>query len=167
VDLLARFDAAEARPRGAVFELASPSLGGEPRPGIVAPPSSRITWTFEPLPRRAVLRAGLGVPAEAGAGRVTFRVGISDGRIYETLTEQTLGTAEASAGWRLLEVDLSKYAGPQWSLFYRPDTRRWEVILASTVLEGAPAAVYWASPGIDTDRAAARLYHETRRRAGR
>lgn len=167
VDLLARFGAADARPHGARFELAFPAVAGESRPGIVAPAASRITWTLAPLPRRATLRASLGVPVEAGPGRVAVRVGISDGRTYETLAEHTVSTEDAAAAWRPLEVDLSKYAGPQWSLFYRPDTRRWEVILATTVLEGAPTVVYWANPGIDTDHAAARLYQKRRPDAGR
>jgi hypothetical protein len=166
VDLVARFDAVDARPRDGRFELTALPIHGEPQPVILAPAASRLTWTFAPLPRRARLRSTVGVPAGAGAGRVAFRVGISDGRTYETLADVVVGTDEA-AGGTPVEVDLSKYAGPQWSLFYRPDTRRWELILASTVLDGTPAVVYWAAPGIDTDRAAARRFHETRQSGGR
>lgn len=162
MDLLAGFRSAETRPAGATFELAEHTLGGTTHPCLVARATSRVTWTVTPMPRRGRLRAGLGVAGDGGASRVNFRVGISDGRTYETLAERIVGSADAAAGWQPLEVDLSKYAGPQWRLFYRPDTHRWELILATSAIEGAPPAVYWAAPGIDTDRAAARRYHEAR-----
>lgn len=167
MDLLAQLDLAEKRPLGVALVLDEPTIGGRSYPSLVTPAPSRVTWTIGRLPRRGWLRAGLGVSPAAGTSRVNFRVGISDGRTYETLAEQIVSSEDASDGWRWLAVDLSRYAGPQWRLFFRPDARRWEIILATAAIDGAPPAAYWAAPRIDTDRAAARLYHEARSSARR
>lgn len=165
VDLIAEFDGAAKRPTAGAFAVAEIALGGDPRPAVVAPATSRITWKVGSLPRRGSLRTAVGVaPSLAGPDRATVRVGISDGRTYETLAEQAVSSHDSATGWLPLAVDLSKYAGPQWRLFYRPDARRWEIVLASQAMDGDPTAVYWAAPGIDTDRRGARRYQETRTR---
>jgi hypothetical protein len=156
--LIKQFDYVEKRPVAGAFEIAEYTLAGRTLPSVVTPANSRLIWTHAPLPRRAVLRADIGVPFDEDATRVYVRVGISDGRIYETLREHTLDNTETGGEWVPIEVDLSRYAGPQWSLFYRPDERRWEIILASVVLDGSLPAIYWGRPAIHADVAAARRH---------
>ncbi len=115
-------------------------------------------WTHA-LPRRGVLHADAAVPDTNGPAAVNFRIGISDDRVYETLFEQVVTAADtAERGWTPIAVDLSLYAGPQFSVFYRPDNRRWSIILGTNVVQGAPERVYWGAPGIDAEGDAARLF---------
>jgi hypothetical protein len=157
-DVIKQFHSVEKRPAGGAFEIAEYTLGGRTLPAVAVPPTSRLVWTYSPLPRRSTLRAELGVADLGGDSRVHVRVGISDGRTYETLAERVVETSESAGGWTPIAVSLSAYGGPQWSLFYRPDTRLWEIILATTAIEGSPDRVYWGWPGIDTDVRAARLH---------
>jgi hypothetical protein len=161
-DLIKQFDYVEKRPAAGAFEIAEYTLAGRTLPSVVTPASTRLVWTYAPLPRRAVLRTDVGIPRDQRPSRVHVRVGISDRRVYETLRERIIDTAESGGDWIPLEADLSRYAGPQWSLFYRPDERRWEIVLASVVLEGSPQAVYWGRPAIHTDVAAARRHFAQR-----
>jgi hypothetical protein len=162
VDLVEQLPHAVTQPRDTRFSPTLVEADGALQPAIAVPASSRMTWTFDRLPRRGILSA-TAVAAGSTPATVAFRVGISDGRIYETLLDQAVTTAPGAP--RTLRVDLGGYAGPQWSLFYRPDGRRWAIILATTVVEGMPEGVYWVAPGLETDRDAARRYHAER--AGR
>jgi hypothetical protein len=153
---------AVTQPRDVRFAQALVEMDGNVLPAIAVPASSRMTWMFDPLPRRGALTATAAVAAGAAPVRVSFRVGISDGRIYETLLEQAIATTPGPETRTPIRVHLGRYAGPQWSLFYRPDGRRWELILATTTLDGMPEAVYWVAPGLETDRSAARRYHAER-----
>lgn len=157
--MIKQFHYVEKRPEGGTFEIAEYTLAGRSLPTVAVPPTSRLMWTHAPLPRRSTLHAEIGVADAAGDSRVHFRMGISDGRVYETLGERLV---EPGAGWTPFSVSLSAYAGPQWSLFYRPDARRWEIILATTALVGTPEGVYWGRPGIETDTGAARLHFAQR-----
>lgn len=138
--------------------MAELAIGEHVHPGLVVPAASRLHWKFQPLPRRARLTAWFGVPAGQMPARIYYRIGIADGRIYETLFEQTVDTGTAPLGWLPVEVDLSRYAGPQWSIFYRPDARHWELILATSGLEGDRTVLYWGEPGIETTLSSAREY---------
>jgi hypothetical protein len=64
----------------------------------------------------------------------------------------------AYEGWIRLSADLSRYAGWQWSLFYRPERHDWRIILAAVREIGTPAQAFWAVPGIDTDEESARRF---------
>jgi hypothetical protein len=122
----------------------------------VAPVPSRFTCAL-PLPRRGRFHAFLALAAPAGAPEASarFRIGISDGRVYEGLTEKVLTTG--ADRWIDIETDLSAYAGWKWSLFYRPDRITWRLVLAADALSGAPSAV-WGQPEILSDSPAAREY---------
>jgi hypothetical protein len=139
------------------LEAPAYEISGVTRPAIVMPVPSRVTWSV-PLPRRGVLRTSAALaPAPSGATPppARFRIGISDHRIYEGLSEKVL-TAED--GWVDFSVDLSAYAGWKWSLFYRPDRVMWNVVLAADAGGAGTATAVWAAPEIVTDAAAAREF---------
>jgi hypothetical protein len=157
VDLIHDFASAERRPPTG-SRVAIQSAGGVARPAIVVPAPSRITWSV-PLPRHGVLRTFVALEGAAPgvtAPRVTFRIGISDYRIYEGLTQITVTPQQQ--GWLDLRADLSDYAGWKWSLFYHPDRVIWRVVLAADNVAGGPAMAAWGSPEIITDTTSAREY---------
>ncbi len=169
VDLTRRLQDAERRPATAPFELGEFTFAGQSHATIVAPAESRLTWRM-PLPRRGTLQLFAAVPSTAGDAAVSFRVGISDNRRYDTLTEPTITSADTSArGWIAVTADLSPFAGRKWSVFYRPDEIRWTVVIGTHVMAGAPAVVYLGEPSITTDvpgarEYAARVIHQDRSR---
>lgn len=166
IDLVHEFPKAEKRSAGAAFEVAEHTLSAVRHATIVAPAPSRIIWTLN-FPARGRLRTAVGVlPGEGAApvdASVTFRLGISDHRIYEPLVQQTLSAADTErTGWAILTADLSRYGGWQWSLFYRPDSHPWRLIFNADAAGGRALAL-WGSAGIETDARAARDWW---RRAG-
>jgi hypothetical protein len=161
VDLIRTFDRAEKRP-SAAFHLSSSDVAGTVRASIAAPVPSRAIWSLS-LPRRATFRAFVTSSAASNgqpAGRVRVRIGISDDRIYEGLTEAVLTTGEPR--WTEVRADLSAYAGWQWSLFYHPDRTTWRLVLSSDPLQGPHATVMWGTPNVLTDPDAAREYASRR-----
>jgi hypothetical protein len=155
-DLLRHFQDAERRPLHARFELKEHTFAGVPRASLVVPAESRVTWKLF-VPHRGRLQMFVTFP-ETPAASVAIRVGVSDNRIYNTLAEQTITAADASRGWVPVDVDLSAYAGRKWSLFYRPDGRKWQIIVGTHVLAGSVANVYLGSPVLMTDVEGAREY---------
>ena len=156
-DLLRSFDHADRRPRAGTFELKEHTFGGIPRASLVVPAESRIIWKLF-VPHRGRFQAYVALPPDTTAS-VAIRVGISDERIYNTLAEPTVTTADVRAtGWIPVDVDLSMYAGRQWSLFYRPDDIKWQVIVGTHVLSGSVPNVYLATPALVTDVEGAREY---------
>jgi len=135
-------------------------------PAIVMPVPSRATWRL-PLPRRGVLRASLArddsrLASGAPAPPVRFRAGIADNRIYEGLASVTLEAGRR--GWVDLHADLSAYAGPKWSLFYRPDGIIWHLVLAVDVAGvGEPPMAVWGEPEVLAPASDVREYVERRR----
>jgi hypothetical protein len=163
VNLLREFDAAEKRPPTG-FQIADRQIDGISRPSLVVAVPSRLTMAL-PLPRRGVLRAAAALeptPADRPAASVRLRVGVSDDRIYERLTDVILTAGQR--GWVDVRTDLSAYAGWKWSLFYHPDRVMWRVVLAADAIDGIAATAVWGSPEIVTDRDGAREYSERRQR---
>ena len=158
LDLLQRADAAEKRPAASPFPLGEQTLGAESRASILAPAASRIIWTAV-LPRRAVFRVDLGLPPGGQPSSVSVRLGISDHRVYESLAVASV--ISTTGAWMPLEADLSRYAGPQWSLFYRPEGRAWRLIVTTVPTGGSPPAVYLGEPRVEADAAAARAFAKT------
>ncbi len=154
IDLLYQVDRAERRPASGAFEIAEHTLAGITTTSLAVPAPSRIIWTLR-FPRRGVFRARVGVPAQPANSVITFRVGVSDERIYETVAQAPI--ASGSAGWIRISADLSAYAGWKWSLFYRPDSHPWRLVL-SVDTNGVTTRALWGSPGIDTDRSGAREF---------
>jgi hypothetical protein len=163
VDLLRELDHADKRPPHG-FAIAEHQLDGVVRPVIAAVVPSRLTLPL-PLPRHGVFRAvvALADPAPGvRAAAVRLRIGVSDHRIYEGVTEAILRPGERT--WMDIRADLSAYAGWKWSLFYRPDRTTWRVVLAADATEGVPATVFWGMPEIVTDTTSAREYSARRQR---
>jgi hypothetical protein len=166
VDLTRTLGAAEHRP-SAGFDLTAHVADGVTRPSIVMPVPARAIWSM-PLPRHGQFRASVaiapvvpGTPVVPGAA-VRFRLGISDARVYEELTDCTV--TAAAPGWTELRADLSAYAGIKWSLFYRPDRTTWRLVLATDAVGAGPVQAIWGSPEILTDPSSAQEYEVRRRR---
>jgi len=163
VNLLREFDAAEKRPPTG-FQIATRDIDGVSHPSLVVPVPSRLTLPL-PLPRNGWLRAfaALEPPGpNAPAASVRLRIGVSDDRIYERLTDVVL--APGQRRWVDVRTDLSAYAGRKWSLFYHPDRVMWRVVLAADAIDGVPTTALWGSPEIVTDRDGAREYAARRMR---
>ena len=163
VDLIREVDRADKRPAGG-FAIAVQHVDGVARPAIVAQVPSRLTLAL-PLPRHGVFHAFVTLadgPPGSIAAPVRLRVGVSDHRIYEAVTELIL--APGTRTWIDFRADLSAYAGWKWSLFYRPDRITWRVVLAADAIEHVPATVLWGAPEIITDASSAREYTARRQR---
>ena len=155
IDLLKASDRAEKRPAGGRFEVVERTCGGGRIAGLGVPAPSRIIYRLNfPLRARLVTVPSLDGPADASA---EFRIGISDGRTYETLLTRTI-TGGTCAPEFPIAIDLSAYAGWQWSLFYRPDERTWELILGVSVTGGAAAGATWGVPRIEGDSQSVRAF---------
>ena len=162
VDLMHDFNRAEKRP-AVPFEIAEREVAGVARPAIVVPVPSRLTWSM-PLPRRAVFQSAVALtspPPGVSPAPVRLRIGISDHRTFEGLSEVTL---TPGSGWTDLRADLSAYAGWKWSLFYRPDRVTWRLNLSADAIGGQPAVALWSRPEIVTDTQSAREYSTRRLR---
>jgi hypothetical protein len=154
VDLLAAISRAEKRPVAEAVNAAIVTLEGQTEAAVEVPAMSRVVW-HEHLPDRAILTTAVGVSsslAATGHGKAVFRIGISDERTYEELraTEVRL---ESRPRWQAVTVDLSRYGGFQWSLFYRPRQMTWRVVFNTIVREiGRPITpadrLFWANPAI-------------------
>ena len=79
------------------------------------------------LPRRSARRPA----GRSGGARALFRIGISDERSYEGA--RVGGRPRIGAGLEPVAIDLSKYSGFKWSLFYRPREKTWKVIFNTTI----------------------------------
>jgi hypothetical protein len=159
VDLLRSFDSADRRPRGAVFTTAIVTLGGETLPALDVPAMSRVVWTSR-MPDHAVLQTALGVPTQMAApegGKALFRIGIADERTYEGLLSTEIDLGSTTRGWEQVSIDLSKYGGFKWSLFYRPREKTWHIIFNTTITRlgrnvDATDRLFWGRPSIDPAR---------------
>jgi hypothetical protein len=157
VDLVRDFRAAETRPSPTAFEVADVSVAGASEPGIRTIAPSRLIFVL-PIPRRSTFAARVAIEGGidgAPPQPLRFRVGVSDDRIFEQLADVLL-TPGVQSGWTALSADLSAYAGWQWSLFYRPEERRWRLVLSTDAVSGVGGRGLWGAPGIDGDRSAAR-----------
>jgi hypothetical protein len=154
VDFIKEFDRAEQRP-AAAYALTEFRARGTSHPSIASPAPGRIIWQV-PLPRRGTFHTAVAID---GGVPVRFRIGVSDDRIYEELAAVTVSSAEA---WTDLRADLSAYAGWKWSLFYRPERRRWRVVLSTDAVAGQPGRGMWGAPSVSADTNSAREYAQRR-----
>jgi hypothetical protein len=156
IDLLEHEASAEKRPAGGAFEIREYQCGGVSRTALAVPAGSRVIWPTM-LPARGVLAAGAAVEGEPGAS-VTFRVGISDDRVYEGLQSIQVSADDCGRAWVPVSVDLGRYGGVKLSIFYQPNRRTWRLVLATNVEQGRVDRAYWARPVVESDAAAAREY---------
>jgi hypothetical protein len=157
IDLLRQTAAAEKRPLGGTFEVVEHRCGDESRPSLSVPVASRVTWSTR-FPDRAVLLADAALSGPPGAS-ATFRVGISDDRIYEQLASHTVVADACGPTWMSLEIDLRRYSGWQFSLFYRPRNRTWRIVFGVNAEQGAPERAFWGRPRVESDAAAAKRFY--------
>lgn len=168
VNLVRESRDAEARPSPDAFEVADVSISGHSEPAIRTVAPSRLIFVL-PVPRRSTFAARVAIEGGVDGAPpqpLRFRVGVSDDRIYEQLADVLL-TPGVQTGWTELRADLSAYAGWQWSLFYRPERRRWRLVLSADAVTGVRTRGAWGAPGIDGDRAAAREHVERAARMSR
>jgi anti-sigma factor RsiW len=159
VDLIFHFKDAERRPERGAFEIREHTFGERSRASLFVPSGSRVTWKLF-LPHRGRLQVHAGVPDANGPAVAAVRLGISDDRRYDTLIEQRVTSAETANGWVTVSADLSPYAGRKFSLFYRPDSRKWHVIIGTHVIEGSPEFLVLGEPSIEADIESAREYRQ-------
>ena len=118
VDLMALYDQAEKK--GGTFTVADVTLAGETKRAIAAPPNGRIIFRVR-VPDDGWLKVSLGLKPEAwtveGNG-VHFYAGVSDGRAFEKLFDQTLNpfANPSERRWIPVAVDLSSYAGEEMQI---------------------------------------------------
>lgn len=160
IDLLKAADQAEKRPAGAPFDVVERACGGVHLGGLEVPVPSRIIYRSNfPAGARLVTVPWLDGPPDASA---EFRIGISDRRTYETLVTRTI-RAGTCAVESTVTLDLSRYGGWQWSLFYRPDERTWELIFGVSAAGGAPVRGGWGAPRIEAGSRAVRAFRDRAR----
>jgi len=115
IDLLTQFDA--AKKQGSDYNVVDATLAGDSKKAIAAPPNGRLTFHVK-VPDDGWLRVSLGMKPESwdkeGNG-VLFLAGVSDGRAFEKLFEQTLNpfANPSERRWIPVAVDLSSYAGEE------------------------------------------------------
>jgi len=154
IDLLSTLALAEKRPPASAdnaFFVRDVQVGGRTIPAVFVPQPSRVTWTVR-IPRRATLTAYAGLmPDGSGkyAGDAVFRVGVSGGKLYEKVYERRLtpNTVEADRAFVPITVDLSAWAGWQWSLFYRPSETAWGIVFSVDGTKSSDTPL-WVAPSI-------------------
>jgi hypothetical protein len=134
IDLLAQYE--QARKLGGSFALVDATLAGDTKKAIAAPANGRVIFHVR-VPQDGWLRVSLGVKPEAwtveGNG-VYFYAGMSDGRAFEKLFEQTVNPFKNASErrWIPVMIDLSAYGGEEMDVIFNtvasgpggpPDTR--------------------------------------------
>ena len=157
IDLLRQAQSAEKRPLQGTFELVDHQCGAESHASLAVPATSRVIWSIK-LPDRAVLATEVAVEGPPGAS-VVFRVGVSDDRIYEQIDMRTVAADACENGWTPVTIDLGRYSGWKFSLFYRPRNKTWRLVLAVNSEGGAPTRAFWGRARIETDTAAAKRFY--------
>lgn len=155
IDLLSLLARAEKRPPVTgedAFVVGDIQFDGRVIPAVIVPQPSRIVWTVR-IPRRATLTGHAGLaPDRTGkyAGDAVFRIGVSGGRIYEQVFERRMTPVEVESDRTFvpIAVDLSAWAGWQWSLFYRPSESTWNLVFS---VDGARTTdtPLWLAPAIN------------------
>jgi hypothetical protein len=147
VDLLAELPRAERRAARAPDQsvrldfVQSPS-GSAPALLMEAP--ARVIYPVR-LPRKA--RFASDVRLMPGGSAVTLRLGLSDDRRYHEVLRLPLDATTAAQPARPVAVDLARFSGRQWSLFYRPARRNWKLILNVDATPQGTAA--WMHPRVE------------------
>ena len=159
LSLFDRFAQAEQRAAApGAFARENILLDGHLRRVIYAHAPTRLTWAMK-LPARARLTTAVALRPEAWAGDgdgVVFRIGIADDRRFDALFQRHVNPHGDIDDRRAIpvSVDLSPYGGWQWSIFYRPWTTTWHIVLATDAgLPGSGNTAWdwavWVEPTIE------------------
>jgi hypothetical protein len=154
IDLLAELPHAErhaAHPLDAAIHPDLVDVDGRLQPALVTWAPVRIVWPIH-FTERAELRGRVALLPPSDPNRedgVVVHIGITDGRLFDWLWQQTLrppapGTQTTS---HPIAIDLSPYSGWHWSLFYRPDQIAWRLYLTADLAPGGTVA--WAGLRIE------------------
>jgi hypothetical protein len=145
IDLLTTFPTAEKRPPSGPFEVIEVDLNGDKKRAIFTVPTSRIIWRMR-IPDDAWLKVSLATKPESwdkeGDG-VLFRVGVSDGRVFEDLFTQHVDpyTNKSDRRWIPVTVDLSASAGEEVEVIFNTGNNlpgKYPDVRNDTALWGAP-----------------------------
>jgi hypothetical protein len=155
VDLLQELQKAEVRPRPPApdtVRVVMADVAGRSMRSLSVRVPTRVAFAAVRIPNHATLSTFLAVQshgASDGGGGVEFRLGISDGRTYEQLLEHSI-LVGIRQEWFPVQVDLSRYAGWQWSLFYHPSRLTWSLVLNSYPVGpgSGDLRALWATPVI-------------------
>jgi hypothetical protein len=126
VDLLTQLDTAEKRTNvesGPQFAIETVTIDNVAKRAILARPHSRLIYAVT-VPRDAWFEVAFAMKPEtwdqAGDG-AQFRVGVSDGRVYEELLRQYVNPKRGDRRWFSARLDLSAYEGRQVKLILNTD----------------------------------------------
>lgn len=143
IDLIAALPSAERRAGGNVDDAVRTTpmqFGADHEPVLLLRAPARVIWTVK-FPARSALSASASMAAgedgRPGPG-VTLRLGLSDDRHYDGLLSMPIAPDRE---WRPVTLDLGRYSGWQWSLFYRPSKITWKLILNVDATPGGTLAL--------------------------
>ena len=156
-----RFEHAERRPASAIFNVTVATIENVSLPAIETQPISRMTWPVA-IPARAVLTTSLALKPgswnQQGSG-ILFRIGIADGRTYEELLTRHVDPLHhvEDRQWIPVTINLARYGGFKWSLFYQPSRRMWQIVFntsfdPSYIDESRAGLPVWGAPAISASR---------------
>ena len=126
VNLIEQFPQAEKRatlPMEMAFKLENVTIDNVTKPAIYATPHSRIIFS-QTIPQDAWLETSFAMRPDCwdmpGDG-AQFRIGVSDGKIYEELLRQYVNPKRGDRRWFSARFDLSAYEGRQVKLIFNTD----------------------------------------------
>ncbi len=106
------------------FSVSEVTIGGESRRAILALPHSRLIWPVS-VPAGGWMEVAFALAPEAWesaeeADGVQFRIGVSDGRIYDELLRQVVDPAR-DRRWFTARLDLTAYEGRTVDVVFNTD----------------------------------------------
>lgn len=106
------------------FAVREVTIGGETRRAILALPHSRLIWPVA-VPADGWMEVAFALAPEAWEGAeaadgVQFRIGVSDGRLYDELLRQLVDPSR-DRRWFTARLDLSAYEGRTVDVVFNTD----------------------------------------------
>ena len=151
IDLLAKLPEADKRTNvveGPQFVVETVTIDGETKRTVLARTTSRLILPLT-IARDAWFDVSFAMKPETwdqpGDG-AQFRVGVSDGRVYEELLKQYVNPKRGDRRWFSARLDLSAYEGRQVKLILNTDPG------PPGSLDTANDLAVWAEPRVYTKR---------------
>lgn len=130
IDLAAAFRHAEKRTNvpetEQAFNIERVALAGVRKQGILARPSSRITWDIT-VPEGAMLETAYGMREDSwdkpGADGAQFRIAVAGGGEYEELARHYVNPSAVRSDrrWQTVSLDLSRFGGRVVRIIFSTD----------------------------------------------